>query len=189
LRDVFGLMWLVGFAVVPEGLAAPLAAELGASDAAVGWLLAADPLGFVAGVFLLSRLFTTATRQRLLGALAFGASAVLLVFVVQPSLWLALLLLAVAGMLGAYQVTAAATVTSWTPNEVRGGVIGVAQTGLRVAQGVGVAAGGAVAELFGSASTAIALAALMGAVLTVPTAAAWSRHLPAARPRAHEHGA
>lgn len=179
LRTVLALTWLVGFAVVPEGLAAPLAAELEVSDAAVGWLLAADPLGFVAGVFVLSRLFGTRARQRLLGVLAVAASGVLVVFLVQPALWLALLLLALAGLLGSYQVTAAATVTSYTPNEVRGGVIGVAQTGLRVAQGIGVAAGGAVADLLGSASAAIGVAALAGAVLAVPVTVAWARNLAA----------
>lgn len=176
LRTVLGMALLVGFAVVPEGLAAPLAAEMGAPPAAVGWLLAADPLGFVAGVFLLSKLFSTATRQRLLGVLATGACAVLIVFAVHPSLWLALVLLAVAGALGAYQVTAVATLTSWTPNDVRAGVIGVGQTGLRVAQGMGVAAGGAVAEVLGSASYAIALAAILGVVVAIPVSLAWSMH-------------
>ncbi len=45
LRVLLALSWLVGLAVVPEGLAAPLADEFGASDHAVGWLLAAEPRG------------------------------------------------------------------------------------------------------------------------------------------------
>lgn len=176
LRTVLGMVLLVGFAVVPEGIAAPLAAELGAPRAAVGWLLAADPLGFVVGVFVLSKLFSTRTRQRLLGVLAIGACAVLVAFAVHPTLWLALVLLAAAGALGSYQVTAVATITSWTPNELRAGVIGVGQTGLRVAQGIGVAVGGALAQMLGSAAYAIALAAVLGVVVATPVSLAWTRH-------------
>ncbi len=55
MRVLLTLSWLVGLVVIPEGLVAPLAKELGATDAAVGWLLAADPLGFVVGTYVLSR--------------------------------------------------------------------------------------------------------------------------------------
>ena len=68
-----------------------------------------------------------------------------------------------------------ATLNLWLPNEVRGGAFGVARTGLRVSQGVGVALGGALAELLGSATGAIAIAALTGVVLAVPLMASWQR--------------
>lgn len=176
LRVLLGLSWLVGLAVVPEGLAAPLAAELHAPPGAVGWLLAADPLGYVLGTFLLSRFVPTALRLRWLGGLATASVAMLLPFALHPDLPAALLLLALAGMAGAYQVTVAASFTSWVPNGMRGGALGVARTGLRVAQGVGVAAGGAVAELLGSATGAIVAAGLLGVVLAVPAALAWRRY-------------
>ncbi|MGH3950569.1 MAG: MFS transporter [Pseudonocardiaceae bacterium] len=70
LRVLLALSWLVGLAVVPEGLAAPIADELGAPDQSVGWLLAADPLGFLIGAFLLSRYACPATRQRLVFGLS-----------------------------------------------------------------------------------------------------------------------
>ncbi|MGH3438304.1 MAG: MFS transporter [Sciscionella sp.] len=176
LRTLLGLSWLVGLAVVPEGLAAPLAAELGASPRAVGWLLAADPLGYVVGVFLLSRLVSIATRQRLVGLFAVASPAVLLLFVFTPELWSALAVLALAGACGAYQVTVGATLTSWVPNEVRGGVLGIGRTGLRVSQGLGVAAGGAIGQLLGSASYAIVAAAALGVLLALPLVAGWVRH-------------
>jgi predicted MFS family arabinose efflux permease len=175
LRVLLGLSWLVGLAVVPEGLAAPLAAELHAPAGAVGWLLAADPFGYVLGAFLLSHFVPVAARQRLLGVLATGSVAVLVLFALHPSLSAALALLAVAGAAGAYQITVGATFTSWVPNEVRGGALGVARTGLRVAQGVGVAAGGVVATLIGSANSAIVAAGVVGVLLAVPTALAWHR--------------
>jgi MFS family permease len=175
LRTLLWLSWLVGLAVVPEGLAAPLAAQLGAPKGAVGWLLAADPFGYVIGAFVLSRYLSTALRQRLLGLFATASVAVLVVFVVRPSLAGALVLLALAGATGAYQITVGATFTSWVPNSVRGGAFGVARTGLRVAQGVGVAAGGALAQAIGSPRGAIVLAGIVGVVLAVPAAVAWGR--------------
>ncbi|HEX4700832.1 MAG TPA: MFS transporter [Pseudonocardiaceae bacterium] len=175
LRTLLWLSWLVGLAVVPEGLAAPLAAQLGATKGAVGWLLAADPFGYVIGAFVLSRYLSTALRQRLIGLFATASVAVLVVFVVGPSLAGALLLLALAGATGAYQITVGATFTSWVPNSVRGSAFGVARTGLRVAQGIGVAAGGALAQAIGSARDAIVLAGVLGVVLAVPAAVTWRR--------------
>ncbi len=175
VRTLLWLSWLVGLAVVPEGLAAPLAAQLGAGKGAVGWLLAADPFGYVIGAFLLSRFLPTELRQRLLGVLATASVAVLVVFVLSPSLPCALLLLAIAGATGAYQITVAATFTSWVPDGVRGSAFGVARTGLRVAQGVGVAAGGALAQAIGSARDAIVVAGLVGVALAVPATMAWRR--------------
>jgi predicted MFS family arabinose efflux permease len=175
LRVLLGLSWVVGLAVVPEGLAAPLARQLHAGPDAVGLLLAADPLGYVAGAFLLSRFVPTALRQRLLGVLAAASVAVLLGFAAHPHLVAALVLLALAGALGSYQITVAATFTSWVPNELRGATFGVARTGLRVAQGLGVAAGGALAQALGSATTATVLAGLAGLAVAVPGAVAWYR--------------
>jgi MFS family permease len=175
LRVLLTMSWLVGLVVVPEGLAAPLARELGAADAAVGWVLAADPMGFVIGAFVLSRYVGPKTRVRVMGVLAVCSTAMLVLFAFQPSLPVVLMLLAAAGALGAYQITVAATFNTLVPNAIRGGAIGLASTGLRVAQGLGVAAGGAVASLTGSASTTIAIAGVLGVLVAVPTALAWAR--------------
>ncbi|WP_329066521.1 MFS transporter [Amycolatopsis sp. NBC_01480] len=175
LRVLIALSWLVGLSVVPEGLAAPLARQLGAPSAAVGWLLAADPLGFVIGAYLLSKFASAPTRQRLLGVLATLSLALLALFLLRPNLPVALVLLALAGAMGAYIITVTATFATWVPNEMRGGAGGLYRTGLRVAQGVGVAIGGVVAQATGSAVTAIALAGVAGVVLAIPTAFSWTR--------------
>ncbi|HVW40929.1 MAG TPA: MFS transporter [Amycolatopsis sp.] len=175
LRVLIGLSWLVGLAVVPEGLAAPLAHEMGQSQQAVGWLLAADPLGFVVGAFLLSHFVSAQTRTRLLGVLALGSVATLLGFMAKPALGLALVLLMLAGAIGAYIITVTATFSTWVPNEMRGAASGVYRTGLRVAQGVGVALGGAVAQVTGSAAGTVALAGIAGVLLAVPVAVSWAR--------------
>lgn len=175
LRVLLAFSWLVGLAVVPEGLAAPLADQLGATEEAVGLLLAADPVGFVIGTYLLSRFVSAENRRRAIGALALVAAALLIAFAAQPSLAVALILLAAAGAAGAYIITVGATFITWVPNELRGGAGGLYRTGLRVAQGVGVALGGVAAELLGSASVAIALAGVAGVVLTVPVTLSWVR--------------
>lgn len=92
LRTLVGLGWLAGFAVVPEGLAASFAAEVGAGVEAVGWLLAADPAGMVLGAWLLGRL-SSERRLRLLGLLGLGTTVPLLFYLVRPSLAGALLIL------------------------------------------------------------------------------------------------
>ncbi|PXY20893.1 MFS transporter [Prauserella muralis] len=175
LRVLLAFSWLVGLAVIPEGLAAPLAHEIGAPDQAVGWLLAADPVGFIIGTFVLSHYVSAENRRRVMGVLATAAAAFLIAFAVEPSLPAALVLLALAGAAGAYIITVGATFITWVPNELRGGAGGLYRTGLRVAQGIGVAIGGIVADLVGSATIAIALAGVVGVLLTVPVALSWAR--------------
>jgi len=175
MRVLLTLSWLVGFVVIPEGLVAPLAEELNAPDAAVGWLLAADPLGFVFGTYVLSRFVSAQQRVRIVGTLATASCACLIAFAFKPHVGFALGLLALAGAFGAYQIAVSATFNTLVPNEIRGGAFGVIRAGLRVSQGIGVAIGGAVAEAIGSASTTIALAGVAGVVIAIPATIAWSR--------------
>jgi MFS family permease len=176
LRVLITLSWLVGLVVIPEGLVAPLAEELGASSAAIGVMLAADPLGFVVGAYVLSRFVGAHQRVRVMGTLATASSAVLILFAFEPHVVLAICLLALSGAFGAYQITISATFTSLVPDEIRGGAFGVIRTGLRVSQGVGVALGGVVAEVLGSTTTTIALAGALGVAIAIPASLAWSRH-------------
>jgi predicted MFS family arabinose efflux permease len=185
MRVLLTLSWLVGFVVIPEGLVAPLAEELDASTAAVGWLLAADPLGFVFGTYVLSRFVSAQHRVRIVGVLATASCACLIVFVLQPHVVFALVLLALAGAFGAYQITVSATFNTLVPNEIRGGAFGVIRAGLRVSQGIGVAIGGAVAEGIGSATTTIALAGAAGVVIAVPATIVWARQNRAERDAAY----
>ena len=175
MRVLLTLSWLVGLVVIPEGLVAPLAKELGATNAAVGWLLAADPLGFVIGTYVLSRFVAGQHRVRIMGALAICSSATLVAFALTPHLVIAIVLLALAGAFGAYQITVSATFSTLVPNEIRGGAFGVIRTGLRVSQGVGVAIGGAVAEAIGSSTTTIAWAGALGVLIAIPATVAWAR--------------
>lgn len=175
MRVLLTLSWLVGLVVIPEGLVAPLAMELGAPSAAVGWMLAADPLGFVVGTYVLSRFVAVEYRVRIMGVLAVCSSATLIGFALTPHVVFAIVLLALAGAFGAYQITVSATFNTLVPNEIRGGAFGVIRTGLRVSQGIGVAIGGAVAQGIGSTTTTIALAGGLGVVIAIPATVAWAR--------------
>jgi len=132
-------------------------------------------VGFVVGAFLLSKYASAAVRHRLLGLLAITSLALLAMFALKPNLALALVLLGLAGAVGAYIITVTATFATWVPNELRGGAQGLYRTGLRVAQGVGVALGGAMAQAIGSAVDTITFAGLLGVVLAIPTAVSWTR--------------
>ena len=177
LTSVAGAVLVGGPRGDPRRVAAPLAHQIGASEQAVGWLLAADPVGFILGTFVLSRFVSAQNRKRIMGVLATLAAAVLIGFAATPTLPFALLLLMLAGAAGAYIITVGATFITWVPNELRGGAGGVYRTGLRVAQGLGVALGGVIADLVGSATFTIALAGMAGVVLTIPVAVSWARIL------------
>jgi len=174
LRSLLALALLAGFHVVPEALAAPYAAGLGAGTAAVGLLMAAIPVGNLLGVFLVARFVPAAAQTRLLGPLALGASLPLLASAFFPGLTVSLLLWALIGLFGAYQVTANAEFVRLTPDEWRGRLVGIASAALVAAQGLGVIAGGALATALG-VSGALLVAGAAGLAAGVPAAVGWRR--------------
>jgi predicted MFS family arabinose efflux permease len=175
LRTLIGLAWLAGFGVVPEGLAVPYAAEIGAGTLAVGLLLAAHPAGIVIGAFVLGRAVGPEHRQQMIGPLAVLALLPLIGFVFRPELHTAIGLLMLSGVCTAYQVTASATFISLVPDSGRGQAFGLAGSGLIAAQGLGLVAGSVLVTIFGSAATTIATAGAAGTLVALPVAAAWSK--------------
>ncbi|TXK34784.1 MFS transporter [Nonomuraea sp. C10] len=181
LRSLLALAMLAGFQVVPEALAAPYAAGTGQGTAMVGLLMAAIPVGNVLGVFFFTRFCSTEARLRLLGPLACAASAPLVASALVPGPVAALVLWALVGMLGAYQVTANAEFVRIVPTERRGQVLGIASAALVAAQGLGMIAGGLLATHLG-VTGALGVAGVAGLAAGVPAALAWRR----ARARAGE---
>lgn len=176
LGTLVWLGWLALFTVVPEGLAVPFAHQVGAGGGWIGVLLAAEPAGAVAGALLL-RLVARPVRVRALGLLAVGTAAPLAAYWTRPDLGTALALLFASGLCSAYQVTAGATFVQLSPAAMRGRALGFARTGMIAGQGLGVVAGGLLAQLAGAA-TAIAWAGTAGALVAFAAAAAWSRRRP-----------
>jgi MFS family permease len=154
--------WGAAVMLVPEALAAPLSAVTGhGGDTQTGWLLAMQPAGMIVGAFALGRLVKPSRRVALLRPLAVLCTLPLIGFVLRPSLPGALLLLLLSGALWSYQVPLQGEFVVAIPAELRGRAFSVAATGLQVAQGLGVIAGGAVAEVAG-VRPAIVLAGIVG---------------------------
>lgn len=174
LRSLAALLWLYGFYVAPEGLAAPYAHQLGAGTAAVGLLMAADPIGAGIGSLAISRLVAPARRTRLIGVLAAAAGLPLIASALQPSLWLAVALWALSGVLSSHTVVAFATFTRLVPDHRRGQAVGLVSAGLQTAQGLGLAAAGAVASVL-SPSVTVAVCGAAGTVCALLAGRAWQR--------------
>ncbi|MGW3963178.1 MFS transporter [Amycolatopsis sp. NPDC005003] len=175
LRTLVALNWLAGFYVVPEALAAPYAAGIGAGATLVGLLMAADPAGSVLGGVVFGKWIPERVQLRVLGWLGIAAGLPLVVFVCRPGLVASVALLAVSGLLATgYNIQGTVSFMRRVPDEHRAQCAGVNSAGLITVQGVGAAAAGGLADVLGPAHT-IAAAGAVGAAVAVPIARAWRR--------------
>jgi MFS family permease len=168
---LLGLM--AAFYSAPEGVAAPLAHDVGGGAAAVGVILAADAVGQAAGAIILSRFAAPATRLRVMGPLAVAACGVLVLFFTQPGLAVSLLILIASGLCASYQLAANAAFVMATPREQRGQVFGLAQGALSLGQGTAMILAGAGAEHHAPARV-IAVFGAVGAVVAMAIAVGWA---------------
>ncbi|WP_232662120.1 MFS transporter [Pseudonocardia sp. TRM90224] len=174
-RALVFLAWLVGCYVVPEGLAAPYADQVGAGTAVVGLLMAADPLGSVLGAWLFVRYIPFAVREKLVGLLAAAAGLPLLLMPLNPGIPLTLVLWGISGMFStAYLLQTQASFVRATPDAGRGHALGVAASGIVAGQGVAVFLGGLLADTW-TPSVAIGAFGVIGVVLSLTGAVAWWR--------------
>lgn len=175
LRSLMGMRLLAGLAMVPEGLAVPLAASLDAIWA-VGLILAIEPAANVLGVAVLFRLVRDpAKRERLIGPLAILSLAPLVMFALHPNLTWTIVLLVIAGMAGAYHTPARSAWMRILPDAYRGRAYGIGRAALRSSQGGGMAVAGVVAHSIGSVTATIAGAGGIGLLLATQAAVAWRR--------------
>ncbi|MBV9384267.1 MAG: MFS transporter [Streptosporangiaceae bacterium] len=174
LRNLLLFGWLAGFYIVPEGLAAPYAHSLHGTALTVGLLMAAMPLGTVAGALLFGRLVTPSEQIRSMGWLAMASCAPLIGSAWNPPLGVVLALWVLAGVGGAFQLAAVSAFARSLEPGNRARAFGVAQSGLYAVQGVGILAGGAAAETIG-APMAVSLAGLLGLCAATGLAMSWSQ--------------
>jgi MFS family permease len=175
LRTLLGVRLLAGLAMVPEGLAVPLAASLNAVWA-VGLILAIEPAANVLGVALLFRLVRDpAKRERLIGPLAILSLAPLIMFAFNPNLTWTIVLLVIAGIGGAYHTPARSAWMRLLPDQYRGRAYGIGRAALRSSQGGGMALAGVVAHSIGSITATIAGAGGIGLLLATQATIAWRR--------------
>jgi len=176
LRLLVAFACLAGFYVIVEGLAVPYAHQLGGGADTVGLLLAASPAGAVIGLLLLNKT-PPQHRQRLLTPMAVGACLPLIGCVTRPGLAITLGLWLLSGACSAYQMVANAEYVRAVPDAQRGQAFGLAVTALLVAQGIGVLATGALAEVI-TPATVVAIGGALGTATAAAVGVAWSR-LPA----------
>ncbi len=166
LRTPMLLGWLAAFYNAPEGVAAPLARELGSGTGVVGLLLATEALGASLGAVAFSRLAAPATRLRWMRPLAIASCAALTLFAAAPGLPFALLILFASGLFDCFQLAASAAFLSAAPMQQRSQVFGLAQAGMSLGQGAAMVLAGAVARQH-APSTAIATIGALGTVAAV----------------------
>jgi MFS family permease len=174
-RTLLLFAWLIGWYVVPEALAAPYADQLGAGPVAVGLLMASVPFGSVLGAWVFVRFVPLEVRSRLIGVLAVCAGLPLVLCLLRPGLAGTLVLWGLSGAFAtAYMLQAQADFVRATPDADRGRAVGLASSGTVAAQGIAVVVGGLLADVADPAS-AVAVAGLTGALLSVPCAVTWHR--------------
>ncbi len=174
LPALFVLGMLSGVYIAPEGLGVAWVAEMAAPAWAVGLVMGAPAAGLVVGVWLFSAAVPGAYRDRAVGPMAALSGLALMVCVVEPGLWATLLCLVLSGVFTAYQVQVGASFGLLSPPGSRAQVMGLLNSGVITAQGLGMLLAGLVADVIGVART-VAVAGAVGALLAVPTGLSWAR--------------
>lgn len=187
LRALVGLACVSGFYVVPEGLAVPYAAQIQGGTLAVGLLLAANPVGAVLGMLILKSVRPD-WRLRPMGPLAVATCAVLLPTAWAPPLAVTVALWIANGLFSSYDMVANTTFVQIVPDASRGQAIGLAVAAMTTAQGVGVVAGGLLAQVI-TPALVIGIAGLGGTVAALAASAAWRRATPLLPQPGQERGA
>jgi MFS family permease len=169
-----GLVLLNLFHIVPEGLAAPYAHQLGVGVFAVGLILASAPVGGALGAFVFGRLVPDEHRAKVIGPAAIGASVSLALTFLPVGLVGSLVLFAITGGLsGIYTMYASAMVVQLAPDRTRGRVSGFLGALLQTANGLGPMLGGLAASTLNAQRT-LAVAGIASAIIAIALAKAWS---------------
>lgn len=144
---------LTMFAVVPEGLAAAWAAQ-GDPDAVTrgldqGLIMAAGPIGFVAGGLLTGRVFSPARRNRLIRPLAVVSALILVPAIAGPPPPAVAALVALSGVAqGVVSPTLNSRFVLILPHGYRARAYGVIQAGMQLSQFAAVMITGVLADRF-----------------------------------------
>lgn len=174
LRTLMLFGWLGALYTVVEPLAVPYAAPFGHATVDAGLVFAAGPLGTAVGSAVFGRLVPAEHRPRWMGPLAVSACLVLVVCLTRPGLVLSLVVFAVSGLFGGYQIAANVSFVQAAPDARRGQAFGLANAGLQISQGVVYVVAGAVAAVTAPAMV-VAAAGAVGAVAATWLALAWRR--------------
>jgi MFS family permease len=161
VRGLLLAQWLPGaLMVAAEGVVVPY------SGSAAGFLLASAAGGMLIGEFVVGRFLPPHLRERLTPWFALLLGVPLLVFVLDPGVVAAAIVLALAAAGFAYHLGLARRFLEAVPEAHRGQAFGLATTGTMTLQGLSMAAAGGLAEVL-APSTVMALAGMASVVATV----------------------
>ena len=145
----FVIFGVVSFVIVPEGLAAAWASELGGGGTTQGLIMAAHPLGVAIGGLILTRLLPPRTRRRLIRPLAVLAPLSLIPALLDPPLAGVLVMVTASGAAMSLLMPAAhGLFQQAVPHEYRTRANGVMSSGVQISQGVAILATGVLSERF-----------------------------------------
>ena len=164
LRSLMLLGWLGAFYTVPEALAVPYAASLHHGTVAAGLVFAAGPLGSAVGMVVFTRVVRPADRLRCMGPMAVAACLILALCLARPGLPALLAIVAVSGLLAAYQIAANAAFVLAAPDDRRGQAYAIANGGMNLGQGLLYVLAGVAASVT-TPAVAVAGSGLIGAAL------------------------
>jgi len=184
LLAIMGVLWVATmFTYASEGVAAPLVEELGSTDAAaIGVLLAANPLGVAIGGLVIARLVAPERRERLviplvvLSLTPIFVAGLVAVFAAPGTIPFAVVvaLLVVSGLGSSWLIPLNVSFVRAVPAAYRGRAFGVAVSGLYGVQALGALGAGLVAEGV-SASGVLALSGGLGLIAVAPALVAYRR--------------
>jgi len=183
LLAIIGVLWIgTLFVSASEGIATPWVDELGQGTAAVGVLLAANPLGVTIGGLVVARLVGPRRREQLVPSLVVLSLAAIaaagLVGAVAPpgagTFAAVVALLFVSGLGGAWLIPLNVSFVQAVPSAFRGRAFGVAVAGLYGMQGIGVLGAGLAAEGL-APSGVVAVSGALGLVAVVVPLVAYVR--------------
>jgi len=180
---------LAGLFVVPEALAVPFADRAGGTTWSAGLLMASIPLGSVVGVTALLRV-PAARRRRIAYAMAIACGVPLVPSGFTDHWQLAMIGWFFSGVFAAYQVEVLSAIVQAAPDRVRARVVGVTNSVLLGAQGLGFILFGEVAAHIGP-DRAVAWAGGLGTALAAVVVAVHTRRRrrEVASPARHRAGA
>jgi MFS family permease len=177
LLAIIAVLWLgTAFVYAPEGIAAPLVAELGLGATGVGILLAANPLGVTIGGLVVARLIAPRRREQLIPALVVLSLvpmvlAGLTAGLAEPGVLtftVVVALLFVSGLGSAWMIPLNVAFVQAVPASHRGRAFGVAVSGLYGVQGLGALGAGAAAEVLAPSGVVVLCGALGLAAVVLP---------------------
>jgi MFS family permease len=165
------------FSIVPEGLAAAWAADVSSNDAeqgiSQGLIMAANPVGFILGGLLISRLVSPSRRQSLVRPFAVLAPASLVPALLHPPAIGVALMAAVCGFaIAGMMPTANGLFVQALPHGFRARAFGVMQSGVQIMQGLAVVGTGLLADVF-ELPDVVGIWSLAGVGLMLLVSARW----------------